>query len=75
MDTGRHYTWAPPPPHPHTWVILVSHTYHHTTACANLYYMKRTVVSWLSTGVYVCEYTLESPEELGLPDSCLPEFL
>ena len=58
-----------------TWVILVPHTYHHTTACANLYYIKRTVVSWLSTGVYVCEYTLESPEELGLPDSCLPEFL
>lgn len=64
----------PPPPHP-TWAILVSHTYHHTTACANLYCVKRTLVSWLSTGVYVCEYTLDHLRNLAYQTAaCLNSF-
>ena len=64
----------PPPPHP-TWAILVSHTYHHTTACANLYCVKRTLVSRLSTGVYVCEYTLDHLRNLAYQTAaCLNSF-
>lgn len=56
-------------------MMWMYNTYQHTIVCANLYYRKVTLVMWFSTGVYVCEYTLESPKELSSPDICLPACL
>lgn len=60
-------------PYP-TLMLWMCNIYQHTIVCANLYYRKVILVMWFSTGVYICEHTLESPKELFSPYICLPAW-